>query len=185
MILAAAAVLLLSGCDNSHPASKTDVFQPSEAYALFDFTNGGMRWDDTIEFDMDEFPDIGFTWNSMNLTASENGEQRLLFSGMPIWSVYFCDLNGDGKREIISEISLGSGIVDERIIVYDAASSKLYDLSDRFNFDFSLKLSKDGILLYEKRSSSSYFDDPEKTNKSDTALLTMNVLTEKKDGTVW
>lgn len=184
MILAAAAVLL-SGCNNARQAGGTDVFQPSEAYALFDFSNGGMRWDDTIEFDMDEFPDLSFTWDSMNLTATENGEQRALFSGMPIWSVYFCDLNGDGKREIISEISLGSGIVDERIIVYDVANSKLYDLSDRFNFNFSLKLSEDGTLWYEKRSSSSYFDDPEKTNKTDTALLTMNVLTEKKDGTVW
>jgi len=60
-----------------------------------------------------------------------------LFGGMPVWSVYLADLNGDGLPELCATVSMGSGIVDTRVVVYDYASNKLYELSDRTYYDYS------------------------------------------------
>lgn len=180
MIPALTAAVLLSGCAKSPNQAKN--FAASEAEVLFDYSDGGMRWNDTIEFEMDEFPDVKFVWSSLNLTASENDNERALYSGMPIWSVYFCDLNEDGKREIISGISLGSGIIDERILVYDYANSKLYSLSDRFHFDFTPLIADDGTLCYSKRPYAAYPDEP---GEPVIEPLTMNVLAENTDGQIW
>lgn len=178
--LALAAVIALTGC-NKQPR-QTSV-EASEAEELFDYFTGGMRWDDTIEFEMDEFPDVKFVWDCMNLKASENGSERALYSGMPIWSVYFCDLNGDGKREIISGISLGSGIIDDRILVCDYANGKLYSLSDRFNYDFVPLIAEDGTLQYSKRPYAAYSDE-----KIEPVIepLTMNILRDITDNNdIW
>ena len=69
---------------------------------------------------------------------------------MPIWSVYFYDLTGDGKPELCSTLSFGSGIVDDRIIIYDYAGGVSYELSDRGNFDYALNMQEDSLIV-EKR----------------------------------
>lgn len=166
-LLAAAA--LLTGC------AKPKSFTPSAAEELFDYSINGMRWDDIIEFEMDEFPDVKFEWDSLNLTANENGTKRTLYSGMPIWSVCFCDLNEDGKREIVSGISLGSGIIDDRIIVYDYANSKLYSLSDRMKFDFTPIVDENNTLCISKRA---YGEYPDEHGEPTVEPLTLDKLTE-------
>ena len=65
---------------------------------------------------------------------------------MPIWSVYFCDLTGDGKLELCSTLSIGSGIVNDQILVYDYADGTGYDLSDRGNFDYILTVQEDSLI---------------------------------------
>jgi len=72
---------------------------------------------------------------------------------MPIWSVYFYDLTGDGKPEICSSASYGSGLIDERIIVYDYVNQKTYVLADRGQYDYIL-FEKDNSLYVKKNSSS-------------------------------
>ena len=74
-----------------------------------------------------------------------------LYNGMPIWSVYFCDLTGDGKPELCSTLSIGSGIVNDQIRVYDYADGTGYDLSDRGNFDYILTIQEDSLIA-EKRA---------------------------------
>ena len=172
------AALVFSGCGKE----KTPYAYTSEAEKLFDFSDGGMRWDDSIEFELEEFPDIQFTWDSANLTAAEDGRERVLFSGMPIWSVYFCDLNGDGKREIISGISVGSGIIDDRIIVYAPANGRLYTLADRFNCDFAPLIDESGTMCYSMIKTRTYSEPPGETVIEP---LTMSVLTEKTDNSMW
>ena len=103
-----------------------------------------------LEKEIDEFGKTKFEWDSKNLYVTKNNERTILYNGMPIWNVYFYDLNKDGYRELCSTISIGSGIVDDRIIVYDYHNSKLYELSDRGNFDYILKLENDKLMV-EKR----------------------------------
>lgn len=115
---------------------------------LFDyFYLDNMQWDKTQDFTLPEFDGVTFRWSSDKITAVKNGTETELFSGMPVWSVYFADLNGDGKREICSTVSMGSGIVDNRIRAYDYAHGYLYELEDRPTSDYSLKF-VDGTLMY-------------------------------------
>ena len=64
---------------------------------------------------------------------------------------YLADLTGDGLPELCAAVSIGSGIVDERIIVCDYAASKTYELQDRSYYDYLLYL--DSGRLMAKQSS--------------------------------
>lgn len=144
-----AALVLLTGCARNKPAvpDENSVY-PAEM--LFDyFFSADMPWDETKEFEVPEFPDSKFGWNSGNVFAMTESEERGLYWGMPVWNVYLADLNGDGMREICSAVSMGSGIIDERIYAYDCANGKLYELNDRFYYNYSLEL-RDGVLVYVK-----------------------------------
>lgn len=141
---------MLSGCGKNAPESVSD---DNNAYApekLFDyFYSDDMPWDETKEFTLPEFSDVSFKWNDERVTAVNGGKETKLFWGMPVWGVYLADLNGDGKREICSTVSMGSGMIDERIYVYDYANGKLYGLEDRFHYNYRLEL-RDGVLMYVK-----------------------------------
>lgn len=84
------------------------------------------------------------------MDAVTEEETVTLYTGMPIWSVYFYDLTGDGNPEICSTISFGSGMIDNRIIIYDYAGGASYELSDRGNFDYVLNLQENSLVV-EKR----------------------------------
>jgi hypothetical protein len=114
-----------------------------------------LPWDDTLSFSITEYPETVFTWSADKLTVTIDGETRELFTGMPIWSVYLCDLTGDSLPEICSTISYGYGIIDTRIIAYDYNTDTLYDLSDRTVYDYSLFIENQKLVAkreaYEKR----------------------------------
>ena len=115
-----------------------------------DFRSDDMSWDSTIEHTSDAFPGTTFRWSSEKVEAVTDEGTTVLYEGMPVWNVYLCDLTGDGKPELCSTVSFGSGIVDEHIIVYDYADMVKYELWDRGNHDYSLGI-KDGVLTAEKR----------------------------------
>lgn len=99
------------------------------------------------------FPGVTFRCNSAEVMAVTENETVSLFQGMPIWNAYFCDLTGDGLPEICATYSFGSGVIDERMIVYDYANGASYELSDRGNYDFTLRQNEtDGLLYVEKRA---------------------------------
>ncbi len=106
-----------------------------------------MPWGDAKEIAIDAFPDVTFRWTSGSVEAIENGKTRTLFSGMPVWSVYFTDLTGDGKPELCATVSFGSGIVDEHIVVYDYANKQSYTLWDRGTFDYHLTTADDALQV--------------------------------------
>ena len=85
------------------------------------------------------------------MLAVKGSKSTSLYTGMPIWNAYFCDLSGDGLPELCSTISWGSGMIDNRVIIYDYANGASYELSDRGNYDFILRFSEaDGYLYVDK-----------------------------------
>ena len=84
--------------------------------------------------------------------AVTGNEITSLYTGMPIWNAYFCDLTGDGLPELCSTISWGSGMIDNRVTIYDYANGASYELSDRGYFDFTLRFNEaDGYLYVDKK----------------------------------
>lgn len=140
LIVAGAAVLAaVFGKKTEESAPKTEF--------LFSLWDGDVGWEDTREFAVPEYAGTKFVWNNLSVSADGEG----LFWGMPVWNVYLSDLNGDGKREIISEVSIGSGIVDDRIIAYDLSKKQGYQLENRFYSNFSLFLNNGELWVREKK----------------------------------
>ena len=106
-----------------------------------------------LETELPEFPGVLFRYSAYELTALEDGETATLYQGMPIWNVYLADLNGDGKRELCSSAAFGSGLIDNRIKVYDYANGASYELSARGETDYGLVL-ENGVLCATMTSSS-------------------------------
>ena len=101
-------------------------------------SSADMPWDSAKEITVDAYPDVTFRWTAGSVEAVENGKTRTLFTGMPVWSVYFADVTGDGRSELLATVSFGSGIVDEHIVVYDYANRQIYTLWSRMQFDYHL-----------------------------------------------
>lgn len=120
----------------------------------FDYleTPDEMKWDGSLEISLTEFPDVTFRWTYGEMLAVKGSKSTSLYTGMPIWNAYFCDLTGDGLPELCSTISWGSGMIDNRVIIYDYANGVSYELSDRGYFDFTLRFNEaDGYLYVDKR----------------------------------
>ncbi len=120
----------------------------------FDYleTPDEMKWDGSLEISLTEFPDVTFRWTSGEMLAVKGSKSTSLYTGMPIWNAYFCDLTGDGLPELCSTISWGSGMIDNRVTIYDYANGVSYELSDRGCFDFTLRFNEaDGYLYVDKR----------------------------------
>ena len=120
----------------------------------FDYleTPDEMKWDGSLEISLTEFPDVTFRWTYGEMLAVKGSKSTSLYTGMPIWNAYFCDLTGDGLPELCSSISWGSGMIDNRVIIYDYANGVSYELSDRGCFDFTLRFNEaDGYLYVDKR----------------------------------
>ena len=120
----------------------------------FDYleTPDEMKWDGSLEISLTEFPDVTFRWTSGEMLAVKGSKSTSLYTGMPIWNAYFCDLTGDGLPELCSTISWGSGMIDNRVTIYDYANGVSYELSDRGYFDFTLRFHEaDGSLYVDKR----------------------------------
>lgn len=120
----------------------------------FDYleTPDEMKWDGSLEISLTEFPDVTFRWTYGEMLAVKGSKSTSLYTGMPIWNAYFCDLTGDGLPELCSTISWGSGMIDNRVTIYDYANGASYELYDRGCFDFTLRFNEaDGYLYVDKR----------------------------------
>ena len=124
----------------------------------FDYTENPSAMDDESTINLPIYPDVTFSYNQAQIIASkpfdtsEPTDHTILITGMPIWNAYFTDLTGDGYPEICATYTLGSGIIDSRIIIYDYAKGASYELSDRGYFDFTLRFHEaDGYLYVDKR----------------------------------
>ncbi len=114
----------------------------------------GMAWDECREIRLNEYPGVTFRLYPGKLTAVRDGEEVTLFDGMPIEDTYLCDLDGDGKREICSQVCIGSGIGDERIRVirwlHESGSFSLLELADRMTHDYYLGQVGDQLTVEER-----------------------------------
>lgn len=100
-----------------------------------------------LKLELTEFPDTVFIWRDTNIYACANGQEHMLVSGMPLWNAFYTDLNSDGFPELCATVSMGSGIVDEHIIVYDYHNEKEYILEDRTKYDYSLYIEDDELCV--------------------------------------
>lgn len=110
-----------------------------------------LQWDGRLEANVPEFPGVTFRWCPEKLEAVTDDGIVTLFSGMPVWNAYFCDITGDGLPELCSSLSWGSGIVDNRVVVCDYANGASYSLEERGSFDYTLRMGSDGLLYVDKR----------------------------------
>ena len=123
-----------------------------------------MNWGGNLEIELPEYPDVTFRWYPEKMDAVTGNEVTQLYTGMPIWNTYFCDLTGDWFPDLCSTLTFGSGIIDSRIIVYDYANGASYTLEDRGKYDYSLRLNEtDGCLWVVKKAYNS--DDIAATGK--------------------
>ena len=119
----------------------------------FDYleTPDEMKWDGSLEISLTEFPDVTFRWTYGEIVAVKGNKTTSLYTGMPIWNTYFCDLTGDGLPEFCSTISWGSGIIDNRVMIYDYANGVSYSLEERGVSDYTLRQNEsDGQLYVDK-----------------------------------
>ena len=120
----------------------------------FDYTENPSAMDDESTIKLPIYPDVTFSYNQTQIIASkpfdtsELTSQTILIAGMPIWNAYFTDLTGDGFPEICATYTWGSGIIDSRIVVCDYVNGASYELSDRGNFDFTLRQDEQDGRLY-------------------------------------
>lgn len=116
----------------------------------FDYSDNPseMQWDGRMEANIPEFPDVTFRWYPEKMDAVTEEGITTLYTGMPIWSAYFCDLTGDGIPEICSQVSFGSGIIDSRVIIHDYANGASYSLIDRGYHDYYLRMNESDSYLY-------------------------------------
>ncbi len=118
-----------------------------------------MGWESEIVTETPGFPGVTFCYTSERITASKSnggagteGSSELI-TGMPIWNAYFYDVTGDGIPDICATVSVGFGIIDERIVLYDYANGASYELADRGNYNYCLRLNEeDGYLYVDKRA---------------------------------
>ena len=130
LIWALAALLLCAGCGGKSV--------PAEVWVDY-YLSDDMPWEGNETLILPEFPGVTFTWTAGDVTAAEGDDTTVLFWGMPVWNVFLCDLTGDGKPEFCATVSVGSGIVDDRVVVYDYASGTFWELQDRWRRDYRLE----------------------------------------------
>lgn len=159
VVCAVAAVCFLTDpkTERSSPSVGDNVsgLGPAQTEKWFDYLENPeeMNWDERLEIALPEYPGVTFRWYPEKMEAVTENEITPLYTGMPIWNTYFCDLTGDGLPELCSTITFGSGIIDSRVIVYDYANGASYTLEDRGKYDYSLRLDgSDGSLCVVQRA---------------------------------
>ncbi len=136
--------------DNNHIDIGAATESAPSVMEWFDyFQNPGSYQESKIEITQEAFPDVTFRYAEYQIIASKGKEETVLIQGMPIWNAYFTDLTGDGLPDICAMLSIGSGMIDNRIIIYDYANGVSYELEDRGNHDYTLSL-QDGRLVVTK-----------------------------------
>ena len=134
--------------------------------------NGVYRWVDT-GWDMEgspfnvvetlrltEAPDLTFAFVKGEYVNVMRGDTVIAsIGGMPVWKVYFADLDGDGYAEMITDESIGSGIVSELITVYDYHNDKTYAINDRGTWDYTLCVDGGGTLRVKRFEFNASFID--------------------------
>lgn len=128
---------------------------PAERWVDYLDDSEEMPWGRSAEIQLPEYPDVTFRWTPEAVSAITDSDDPMLMNGdlltgMPVWNVYLCDLNGDGHRELYATVSMGSGIIDYRILGFNYRYLSFYELEDRMGHDYFLRLEGDQLWAVER-----------------------------------
>lgn len=134
------------------------------------FQSDDMPWGESETLALPEFPGVTFTWTPDEVTADDGKEVTTLFTGMPVENVYLCDLTGDGKPEFCATVSLGSGIVQIFVRVYDYASGASYELRDAEFHDYVLTGGGKSLQVMKSQNPCIAWEKPEASERGSLVL---------------
>lgn len=120
-----------------------------------------------------------FINSKVNYVAFVQGEKIIgLFSSTPmsyIYEMYLSDINSDNSYELCLSVSFGSGIVDNRIGVYDIKNQKQYELQNRTLGHYKLALNAETNRLEAYKT---YYSSADKVSIGE-LVISDGVLTGK------
>lgn len=119
----------LWGC-NSDPGNSTQRAHPVTGTKLLDYWSDGGDFLSKAEagVSLPEYPDVTFLFDGS--TGELKANEEVIHYGMS--SLYAADFDGDGYRELCIGFAVGSGIVDQRIDIYDYHNGKtIFQLNHR------------------------------------------------------
>ena len=124
-------------------------FKPSK---WIDFeVNRDLMWHTVVGLQLPEYQDVTFWCTAGSIVAEYSEEKEEMILGMPILNVYLADLTGDDLPEFCATVKIGSGVIDTRVVVYDYAAKKSFDLEDRFYYDYSLFLENGNLMVSQSK----------------------------------
>jgi len=169
------ALIIVSGCASQIASRATPSGEQhgAEVMEWLDFSDReNMPWNDTLELEVPEFPNIVFTWRWDSITATDHNGEFVLFQGVPISQVFLADITGDGLPDFVATVSVGSGIVDNRVLVYDFVNNELYELSNRAVYNYSLLMDNGNLFVLQTPSSGAPWNGvPENSQKGELEII--------------
>ena len=122
----------LGGC-NLDPNNSEWYASSIKGIKLFDYWVDGEDCFDKAKdgVSLSEYPDVTFKYDKS--TSELKANEEVIHYGM--FSLYAADFNNDGYRELCIGFSVGSGIIDERIDIYDYHNGKIiFQLNHRVGY---------------------------------------------------
>lgn len=157
MLLTIAAAVVLFCCVvvaiiiSASSAEESGRESPDAGKAQLWFDTESEKTDKEHQLQLPQIPGKVFKRNANQIMVAKNdGENEVLVEGVQLRNGYYYDLSGDGVPEICATVTMGTGIVDSRVWVYDPVAARDYMLEDRLRFDYSLSL-EDGVLTVTQR----------------------------------
>lgn len=123
--------------DNSETAPPEAPAADGEGMLLVDVKGREYDPDEEELFTLPEYPGVQFLRKWATISVQQGDDWRYVMQGSRI---YLADLNGDGAREFCTTRNVGSGIIDQRIYVYDFADDMRYTVHQRTEYDYDLSL---------------------------------------------
>ena len=90
---------------------------------------------------MPDAPDLEFVfWKGEGIEVRRGDTVVAAVGGMPLWKVYFADINGDGYFDMITDAGMGSGRYWKEVHVYDYHNDRFYNFAaeDSLQWDYAL-----------------------------------------------
>ena len=90
---------------------------------------------------MPDAPDLEFVfWKGEGVEVRRGDTVVAAVGGMPLWKVYFADINGDGWFDMITDAGMGSGRYWKVVQVYDYHNDRFYHFAaeDSLQWDYAL-----------------------------------------------
>jgi len=151
ILLSVVICIILSVCFLTDPKRSNEESGDSEVIKWIDFISSSdeMKWDETLKLSLPSYPDAEFIYTPKKITMKTESGETVCITGMPVYNVYFTDLNFDGYEEMCATYAFGSGMIDMRILVYDIKNEASYSLQNRGISDYLLSL-REGILTVSR-----------------------------------